>query len=72
MQDDLMTVDELGARLRLKPDTIISWARQGRIPAHRFSRKVIRFRLSEVIATLGAATAGDMVSCGGLDHEPTS
>jgi excisionase family DNA binding protein len=57
VQDDLLTAEEVAERLRLKPDTITIWARQGRIPAHRLTRKVIRFRLPEVIAALDAATA---------------
>ena len=56
VQDDLITAEELGARLRLKPDTVILWARQGRIPVRRLSRKVVRFRLPEVVAALEAAT----------------
>ena len=52
MSDELLTAEELGARIRLKPDTIVSWARQGRIPSLRLSRKVIRFRLTDVVAAL--------------------
>lgn len=54
MPDDLITAEELGAQLRLQPATVILWARQRRIPAHRLSRKVIRFRLPEVVAALEA------------------
>jgi excisionase family DNA binding protein len=59
MTDQLLTAEEVADRLRVKPDTIVVWARQGRIPAHRQSRKVIRFSLSEVIASLESATMSD-------------
>jgi excisionase family DNA binding protein len=59
MNDELLTAEEVADRLRVKPDTIVVWARQRRIPAHRLSRKVIRFRLSEVIESLEAAAMSD-------------
>jgi excisionase family DNA binding protein len=59
MTDQLLTAEEVADRLRVKPDTIVVWARQGRIPARRLSRKVIRFSLSEVIESLEAATLSD-------------
>ena len=60
MQDDLLTADEVADRLRVKPDTVVVWARQGRIPAHRLSRKVIRFRLQEVVEALDAAAQSSL------------
>jgi excisionase family DNA binding protein len=60
MQDDLLTAEEVADRLRLKHDTIMIWARQGRIPAHRLTRKVIRFRIEDVVAALvGEADRGE-------------
>jgi excisionase family DNA binding protein len=59
MNDELLTAEEVADRLRVNPDTVAVWARRRRIPALRLSRKVIRFRLPEVIAALEAATAGD-------------
>jgi excisionase family DNA binding protein len=74
MLNDLLTAEEVAERLRLKHDTITTWARQGRIPAHRLTRKVIRFRLSEVLAALDAATAGgstgSTAQCRGAGHVP--
>ena len=48
------TADEIGARLRLNADTVLAWARQGRIPFVRLSPKVVRFRLADVVAALEA------------------
>lgn len=55
MDNDLLTAEEIGSHLSLRASTINMWARQGRIPAHRFSRKVIRFRLPEVMSALEQA-----------------
>jgi excisionase family DNA binding protein len=52
MNDEMLTAEEVADRLRVKPDTIVVWARQGRIPAHRLSRKVIRFRFDDLVAAL--------------------
>jgi excisionase family DNA binding protein len=49
---ELLTADELAARLRVKPDTIKQWARRGHIPTVRFSPKVVRFNLSAVLAAI--------------------
>jgi excisionase family DNA binding protein len=38
-------------RLCLTPRTVERWARSGRLPAHRFGRRV-RFKWSEVAAPL--------------------
>ena len=43
---------ELAARLHVKPCTVRAWAREGRIPAVRISRRTIRFDFGEVIAAL--------------------
>lgn len=53
---DLLTAEELGARLRVAPGTILGWARSGHIPAVRMSPKVVRFRLDEVVAALQRRT----------------
>jgi excisionase family DNA binding protein len=54
-QDDYLTAEEIGVRLRLKADTIVGWARRGRIPVIRLSKHVIRFRLNDVLAALAAS-----------------
>lgn len=52
MSDDLLTADELAERLKVQPRTIREWTREGKIPARRLSHKVIRYRLSDVVAAL--------------------
>jgi excisionase family DNA binding protein len=50
--DDLLTRKLLADFLRIKPRTVSEWTRSGRIPAVRISRKVIRYRLADVLAAL--------------------
>jgi len=49
----LKAADEIAAPLGVPADQVLAWAREGRIPVHRFSRKVIRFNPAEVYAALG-------------------
>lgn len=59
-----ITKEVVAERLCLTPRTVERWARSGRLPAHRFGRRV-RFKWSEVAAPLanglsaGVATAGE-------------
>lgn len=57
MEPDLITAEELGCRLRLKPNTLIAWASQGRIPARRHSSEVFRFSPPEVSEAEATAEA---------------
>lgn len=43
-----LTAAELAARLRLRPDTIRLWTREGIIPAIRVTGKVVRYDEDEV------------------------
>lgn len=45
---EMMTATELAKLLRLQPDTIRVWTREGIIPAIRVTGKVIRFDFAEV------------------------
>jgi len=47
--------------LKVKPETILKWARTGRIPFLRFSGKVVRFDVVAVQQALAdlAAKGGD-------------
>jgi len=49
---ELVTADELAARLRVRPDTVRRWARTKLIPAIRVSAKVMRFDPADVIRAL--------------------
>lgn len=49
---DLMTAAELADRLKITAETVRAWYRAGRVPGHKYSHKVLRFRLDEVVAAL--------------------
>jgi excisionase family DNA binding protein len=55
-----LTANEAAAYLKVRPRTLLLWARQGKIPAHRLSgirRCVWRFLRAELDAMLGASSA---------------
>ena len=52
---DLITTAEVANSLKISAETVRAWYRQGRIPGLRYSHKVLRFRLGEVVAALEAA-----------------
>jgi excisionase family DNA binding protein len=43
-----LTRQEVCARLRIAPRTLTAWAADGRLPAVRFTRKVVRWDAREV------------------------
>lgn len=53
MNAELLTAEELGAELRVRPSTVKQWARAGRIPEVWLSSRVRRFRLEAVLKALG-------------------
>jgi len=46
--DELLTVKEAAAILKVTPHTIYRWVGEGRLPAVRHSRRVLRLRRSDV------------------------
>jgi excisionase family DNA binding protein len=55
-----LTANEAAAYLKVRPRTLLLWARQGKIPAHRLSgiqRCVWRFLRVELDAMLGVSSA---------------
>ena len=52
MADTLLDSCQLGRRIGVSPETIRSWAREGRIPCIRITPKVIRFDWEAVLAAL--------------------
>jgi excisionase family DNA binding protein len=55
-----LTSKEASAYLRIRPATLLLWARQGKIPAHQLSgcrRHVWRFKREELDAALTASQA---------------
>lgn len=59
---ELLTAEEVAARLRVRPDTIRKWARAGRIPKVTVSPKVVRFCLADVLATITAKPSEEEIS----------
>ena len=58
--DEIMTVEEVAKYLKLKPQTVYKWAKEGQIPAAKFGKEW-RFRrriLDEWIDTSIALTKG--------------
>jgi excisionase family DNA binding protein len=49
---ELLTAEQLATRLKVRPRTIKSWVRSGRIPVVRVSPKVIRFSWSDVLSAV--------------------
>lgn len=46
---EFVEAEDLAELLRVSPDTVLEWARSGRIPCRRFGPRVIRFDLAEVL-----------------------
>jgi len=54
-----LTAQEAAAYLKVKPRTLLEWAKTGKVPAHKLSgtlRSTWRFLRSELDAALNAAT----------------
>jgi excisionase family DNA binding protein len=47
---DLLSANELAEALHVSPATVAHWRREGKIPFVRFSRRVVRYRLSDALA----------------------
>ena len=56
---DLLTVNELAARLKVRPSTIRSWMHRGVIPAIRLTPKVVRFDLDHVVDAMRDRAMGE-------------
>lgn len=55
---EIMTIEEVAAYLRLKPQTIYKWAQEKRIPAAKLGKEW-RFRRSILDAWLNSQMIGD-------------
>jgi excisionase family DNA binding protein len=58
--NEWLTATEAAQYLKVKPRTLLLWARQGKVPAHRLSgvrRAVWRFLKDELDAMLFASSA---------------
>jgi excisionase family DNA binding protein len=55
-----LTTNEAAAHLKIKPRTLLQWARESKVPAHSLSgaqRRVWRFLRTELDAMLTASSA---------------
>lgn len=57
MQTDLVTPEELAKQYGVAVSTVRAWVREGRVPCLRPSRRVIRFRPSDVESALSCKAA---------------
>lgn len=58
---DWLTATEAAAYLKVKPRTLLTWTRQGKIKGYRLSgtlRCVWRFKQSDLDATMSPSSAG--------------
>ena len=55
---DLLTVNELAARLKVRPSTVRTWMHRGVIPAIRLTPKVVRFDLDQVVEAMRHSAMG--------------
>jgi excisionase family DNA binding protein len=53
--DELLTVKEAAAILKVTPHTIYRWVSEGKLPAIRHSRRVVRLRRGDVDARRGTS-----------------
>lgn len=52
MAEELLTSAEVAALLKTTPITIQNWTRRGTIPAIRVNRRIVRYRITDVLAAL--------------------
>lgn len=60
MENEILTANELATRLKLKPETIRVWAREGRIPSIRPTQKILRFDLQKVLQAISTERSQNM------------
>jgi len=57
LKDELLTVTEAAALLKVTRHTVYRWIAEGRLPAKRYSRRVVRLRKDD-LAHLGRERGG--------------
>ncbi len=62
---ELLTVNELADRFRVRPETIKVWVKQGRIPVIRVTGKTLRFDAQAVTTALRDQQPGKAVQHAG-------
>jgi len=71
LKDELLTVAEAAARLKVTRHTIYRWIAEGRLPALRYSPRVLRVRLADLERSREARSATAIRETG-LAYEPRS
>ena len=71
--ENMTSAKKIALRLGVTPATVMRWAKEGRIPSHRLTKKTLRFQLSEVLEALKASAAetsspGDCEAQGVMEH----
>lgn len=61
--NELITAQELAERLKLTPETVKLWAREGKIPVIRITPKTVRFDPVAVLAALSQREKGETSGC---------
>ena len=59
----LLTAEELGELLQVRPSTVMTWAREGLIPRLKISGNIIRFDYAAVLEKLSNAPPADFLGC---------
>lgn len=57
----LVTANEVAKHFDVTVETVNRWVREGRVPCIKPSRKVIRFRLDDVVRHVEKSTNGVMI-----------
>ena len=55
MSSEMLSAEELSSRLKLRPNTLLAWARRGKIPSVKLGRKTVRFSYEAVVAVIDKA-----------------
>lgn len=70
--DDLLTVPEAAAVLKVSPVTVSRWLRQGRLPAYRLGPRAVRIRRSELAAVFSPARGRPVPAAPSPDGGPAA
>lgn len=52
MDEDLLTIPEAAAALKVSPVTVARWLKQGRLPAYRMGPRAVRIRRDDLLVVL--------------------
>lgn len=49
MEDEILTIDEVAALLKIKPATVYLWVKDNKLPYHRIGTNTLRFSRKEIL-----------------------